>query len=495
MAFLIFMNFKEMIKNLKYLIVFILIVLLLILIVFVSLAASKPVNQVWKKDTSIPINPILSEKCKGLGIKVFSINLPAANLEPSLTINSGEPTTTQRTVSLSIDAPDADIVSMKFANSLSGPWSDLEAYSATKSGWTLASGPGTKTVYVKVYDGAGNYTIKSDTIKLLPDITSISPDPASGSSSSVSNTIMITGASFGSRSSSSYVLFANGVKVSSKDKSKVLAWSDTTIKVKVPSTAVSGAVVITNSAGTSPAYVLTIGELDTIKPGITDFKINNSESLTVTTNVALTISATDNITPQTLLKMRFKNELDTSFSEWEDYKSTKDWTLSEGQGDKTVYIQVRDEAGNIADANDSISYGNPDNPPDNPVDYISDLLDSINNARTENGLGNLDLDSTLCDIAEGRSADMIGRNYFSHTTPDGKNVFDILIDNNVEFSRAAENIAWISPPSSANPDLFFNMWMNSSGHRANILGSDFSQIGIGISSNDNKIIAVLVFLG
>ncbi len=116
---------------------------------------------------------------------------------------------------------------MQFANSSKGPFSTLEAYSSSKSGWTLSSGPGTKTVYVKVYDSAGNYTIKSDTIKLLPNIASISPDPASGLSSSVSNVITITGTSFGSRSSSSYVTFANGIKVSSKDSSKIPSWSDT----------------------------------------------------------------------------------------------------------------------------------------------------------------------------------------------------------------------------------------------------------------------------
>ncbi len=48
----------------------------------------------------------------------------------------------------------------------------------------------------------------------------------------------------------------------------------------------------------------------------------------------------------------------------------KAWTLSEGQGDKTVYIQVKDEAGNITDADDSISYENSENdPPDDQYDY------------------------------------------------------------------------------------------------------------------------------
>jgi uncharacterized protein YkwD len=78
--------------------------------------------------------------------------------------------------------------------------------------------------------------------------------------------------------------------------------------------------------------------------------------------------------------------------------------------------------------------------------------------------------------------------------PGDKNIFDILQDNNVAYSAAGENIAYISSPSSASPDLFFNMWMNSDAHRANILNSNFTHVGIGISSNNEKIIAVLVFL-
>ncbi len=64
----------------------------------------------------------------------------------------------------------------------------------------------------------------------------------------------------------------------------------------------------------------------------------------------------------------------------------------------------------------------------------------------------------------------------------------------MEYSAAAENIAQISPPSGASADLFFDMWMESDGHRANILSSDFTQVGIAVSSNDEKIIAVLVFM-
>ena len=105
----------------------------------------------------------------------------SANSVTSLMINNNEATTTSKTVTLSIEVTDKGmgLASMQFANSSKGPWSALEPYSSTKSGWILSGEPGTKTVYVKIFDSAGNYTIKSDTIKLMPDITKISPNQAS----------------------------------------------------------------------------------------------------------------------------------------------------------------------------------------------------------------------------------------------------------------------------------------------------------------------------
>ena len=120
----------------------------------------------------------------------------SANSVTYLTINNNEPTTTSKTVTLSIEVPDKGIglKSMQFANGSKGPWSVLETYSSTKSGWILSSGLGTKTVYVKIFDSAGNYTIKSDTIKLISDTTKISPSQESESIAPASK--IITGNRF-----------------------------------------------------------------------------------------------------------------------------------------------------------------------------------------------------------------------------------------------------------------------------------------------------------
>ena len=118
----------------------------------------------------------------------------------------------------------------------------------------------------------------------------------------------------------------------------------------------------------------------------------------------------------------------------------------------------------------------------------------INTIRLENCLSALNANQAINLVAQYRSQDMIDRDYFSHQTPEGKNINNILQEFGVMFAACGENIQYVSPPSWANPELFFNSWMNSDLHRANILSGNFSQIGIGISNNNDRLVAVLVFI-
>jgi uncharacterized protein YkwD len=122
------------------------------------------------------------------------------------------------------------------------------------------------------------------------------------------------------------------------------------------------------------------------------------------------------------------------------------------------------------------------------------LLNMINTARLGNGLPALNANPAINVAAQYRSQDMIDRNYFSHQTPDGKNINNILCEFGVMYAACGENIQYASPSSWANPELFFDSWMNSDLHRANILSGTFSQIGIGISNNNDRVVAVLVFI-
>ena len=129
------------------------------------------------------------------------------------------------------------------------------------------------------------------------------------------------------------------------------------------------------------------------------------------------------------------------------------------------------------------------------TDLREALTAAINSARNDAGSISLLLDSSLCLVAQQRSDDMAARDYFSHTTPEGKNIYNFLVENGVAYSTAGENIQYCSPPSMASGDLFFNTWMDSDIHRANILNGGFSRIGIGTSSNNNNFYIVLVFTG
>ncbi len=128
-------------------------------------------------------------------------------------------------------------------------------------------------------------------------------------------------------------------------------------------------------------------------------------------------------------------------------------------------------------------------------DFIGNLLNLVNSSRNQDGLSPLNLNSSLNDIASIRSQDMIDRNYFSHTTPEGKNIFNILQEHGIAYAIAGENIQYSYPPSNASSAQYFNTWMSSSVHRANILNPNYSQIGIGASFNNDRFVAIIVFLG
>src|SRR3954470_24673345 len=76
------------------------------------------------------------------------------------------------------------------------------------------------------------------------------------------------------------------------------------------------------------------------------------------------------------------------------------------------------------------------------ADRTQELLDRINEMRIEAGVDVLAPDTSLGAVAEERSDDMATRHYFSHTTPDGTDLFELLDERGIPFSIAGENLAW-----------------------------------------------------
>ena len=109
----------------------------------------------------------------------------------------------------------------------------------------------------------------------------------------------------------------------------------------------------------------------------------------------------------------------------------------------------------------------------------ADLVAMTNRARANAGLKSLRVDSTLTSVARWRSKDMIDRDYFSHTIPGYGKVWDKLTAIGYCYNVAGENIGWNNYPDDIATAAIQQMFMNSAGHRANILGTAWDVIGVG----------------
>lgn len=115
-------------------------------------------------------------------------------------------------------------------------------------------------------------------------------------------------------------------------------------------------------------------------------------------------------------------------------------------------------------------------PADTVAAYEQEVFDLVNQIREENGLEPFVYNEILAETARAHSQDMIDRDFFDHYNPDGKSPFDRMRDNGLSYSMAAENIA-VGYPS---PEAVVEGWMNSEGHRANILGG-CEELGVGLA--------------
>lgn len=105
--------------------------------------------------------------------------------------------------------------------------------------------------------------------------------------------------------------------------------------------------------------------------------------------------------------------------------------------------------------------------------YAAQVVSLVNVQRAANGLSDLTLNETAQAAAMVRAKEISAS--FSHTRPDGTSCFTALNEVGASYMAAGENIAY----GQSTPEAVVNSWMNSSGHRANILSSSYTQIGVG----------------
>ena len=160
------------------------------------------------------------------------------------------------------------------------------------------------------------------------------------------------------------------------------------------------------------------------------------------------------------------------------------------KGDSMWKIAVKYEVGlsEIKSANPQIK--NPDliypgqilNIPTTDASVLSfekEVIRLVNDIRRQNGLKELTYDWQLSRVARIKSEDMRDSKYFSHTSPTYGTPFQMMKSFGISYRSAGENIA----RGQATPQKVVDAWMNSSGHRANILNSSFTHIGVGYAEN------------
>ena len=113
--------------------------------------------------------------------------------------------------------------------------------------------------------------------------------------------------------------------------------------------------------------------------------------------------------------------------------------------------------------------------------YEREVIALVNEYRRANGLSELSYDWELSRVARIKSQDMKDSGYFAHNSPTYGSPFSMMKNFGIKYRSAAENIA----RGYATPKTVVDGWMNSSGHRANILNPSFTHIGVGYVSDGN----------
>ncbi|QAA32595.1 CAP domain-containing protein [Clostridium manihotivorum] len=136
------------------------------------------------------------------------------------------------------------------------------------------------------------------------------------------------------------------------------------------------------------------------------------------------------------------------------------------------------------------------------IQYMStieaDILKYTNEERQKNGLKPLTINSTAFKYARSKSEEMIRLNYFDHKSPVNGYITDIANKNSWRYSNIGENIYTMSFSGQRVEDVasgqkIVQSWMNSPGHRANILNGNYTQIGIGVAAYNGKVMATQIF--
>lgn len=123
------------------------------------------------------------------------------------------------------------------------------------------------------------------------------------------------------------------------------------------------------------------------------------------------------------------------------------------------------------------------------------IYQKINEERSKAGVAPLSYNSTMEKYARIKSQDMGDRGYFDHVDPEGNLITVKMQQDGVRYNAWGENIAYIGGVSDADAlaTQFMKNWMNSQGHRENILSTNFASVGVGVYKSGNRVYATQEF--
>ncbi|MFC8688531.1 CAP domain-containing protein [Brevibacillus porteri] len=111
-------------------------------------------------------------------------------------------------------------------------------------------------------------------------------------------------------------------------------------------------------------------------------------------------------------------------------------------------------------------------------DFAKQVADLVNQERAKAGLKPVEMDAALSKVALAKAQDMSANNYFDHNSPTYGSPFDMMKQYGIQYSTAGENIAM----GQQTPQEVMQQWMNSEGHRENIMNPAFTKIGVGFTN-------------
>ena len=334
-------------------------------------------------------------------ICIFNITFGFA-ADAVILINNDESETRTTAVELSINHTNA--VRMRFANDRMSGWSEWESFSETKS-WSLSEGDGTKVVYIEIEDANGKTSIYSDKILLekyprstitlrwgyIPasihgyaiylwdgyayrEIDRVSQDELEWSSdqakvypteeslkeyepNSVTYSLFTTKGK-GKRLRNTPASLYNVMQESAETKrlkalyenNEEMKYEDTYF-FKIGAINEHDEIILSDPI---PTQTPNVDEAYNMPPEVSII-INDGAGETTDRNVVLGIEASDFTTKQDDLMMRFANDIKENWSEWESFSATRKWELSEGEGLKTVFVQVKDNDEDVTTDSDKIT--------------------------------------------------------------------------------------------------------------------------------------------